>query len=215
MEGFDLGDAWLQLSEGGWLPTHIQLRSSRRLPVLSAWNGPPINIGDVVTTVKELVLPAGRVLKPDSVGIVLRINSKEVLLRIEAAKGGGCTVSLTDAVFVEHVQVTGCRCIMEEPMGAPPEGILVTHREHGCGVVQHIEKISHNGTSRGFSVIFGDGTRSQLPADRRGIRLIRITPTPQEVAAYFRKKEQILRRKNPHSSAVQTGTCQSSHHPGN
>ena len=40
----------------------------------------------------------------------------------------------------------------------------VTHREHGCGVVQHIEKISHNGTSRGFSVIFGDGTRSQPQA---------------------------------------------------
>ncbi|CAE7287923.1 ANK1 [Symbiodinium sp. CCMP2592] len=216
VEGFDLGDAWLQLCEGGWLPTHIQLRSSRRLPVLSAWNGPPINIGDVVTTVKELVLWAGRVLKPDSVGIVLRINSKEVLLKIEAAKGGGCTVSLTDTVFVKHVQVTGCRCLMKEPMGAPPEGTLVTHREHGCGVVQHIEKTSHNGTSRGFSVLFGDGTRSQLPADRRGIRLIRTPPTPQEVAAYFLKKEQILRRKNHPSSAVQTGTCQSAHlDPGN
>ena len=73
-----------------------------------------------------------------------------------------------------------CMLGCQEPMGAPPEGILaawlhaaaassiltsmhseVTHREHGCGVVQHIEKISHNGTSRGFSVIFGDGTRSQ------------------------------------------------------
>ena len=65
---------------------------------------------------------------------------------------------------------------------APPEGILatwpqvalssiltsmlysqVTHRKHGCGVVQHIHKTS-NGTTRGFSVIFGDETRSQLLA---------------------------------------------------
>lgn len=208
VEGFDLGDAWL-LSEGGWLPTHIQLRSSRSLPVLSAWNGPPINVGDVVMTVKELVLPANGVLKPDSVGIVRRINSNEVLLKLEAAKGGGCTVSLADTVSAEHMQLTGYRCMMEDPYpSAPPEGILVTHRKHGCGVVQHIHKTS-NGTTRGFSVIFGDETRSQLPADRRGLRLI-CTPPPQEIAAYFRKKEQILRRKHPHVSAVQTGTCQAS-----
>ncbi|CAE7029574.1 ANKRD44 [Symbiodinium sp. CCMP2456] len=210
VEGFDLGDAWLQLSEGGWLPTHIQLQSSRSLPVLSAWSGPPINVGDVVRTVKDLVLPANRVLKLDSVGIVRRINSNAVHLKLEAAKGGGCTLSVTDTVFAEHMQLTGYRCIMEEPfLKGPPEGFLVTHRKHGCGVVQHIEKTS-NGTTRGFSVIFGDETRSQLPADRRGIRLISIPPTPQEIAAYFRKKEQILRRKHPHASAVKTGTCQAS-----